>query len=326
TPVIVVTVGLGLDQRRTFAGAGALHRVPGLVVDLENILSVDDDAGDAVGSGGFGDVLHWAGVGVVRVLVVEIVLDHIDKRQFEQRRVVERTVKLGRGIGAVAAEIDHDLLAAACPDGEGRTSGDHWAGSNHAVGTHEADRLVGDVHFAGVAAVETGRPEIILRGHFLDIHALGDGVTGRAMGTVDQVDFFEGALVVQRSADARRDRFLSGIHMVVAAVVRLGEHLVDDGAVEPPDAQDGRIHINQFLVRQVLRPVADFTVGPGDFAADGYRRAGGGNTFQERAASLRWKRRACGSIGRGRSACHGRSPIKREFAISKSYADHANKF
>ena len=201
----------------------------------------------------------------MRVLVVEIVLDHVDKRQFEQRRVVERTVELGRGIGAVAAEIDHNLLAAARPDSEGRTSGDHRAGPDHAVGTHEADRLVSDVHLAGVAAVEAGGAEIVLRGHLLDIHALGDCMTGRTMRAVDQVDFFEGALVVQRSADAGRDRFLSGIHMIVAAIVRLGEHLVDDGAVEPPDAQDGRIHIDQLLVRQVFRPDSRFHRRPRRF-------------------------------------------------------------
>src|SRR5450759_5259408 len=39
-PVVVIAIGLGLDQRRPFAGARAIHRVLGGVVDLEHVLSV----------------------------------------------------------------------------------------------------------------------------------------------------------------------------------------------------------------------------------------------------------------------------------------------
>ena len=145
----------------------------------------------------------------MRVLVIEIVLQHVDERQFQQRRVVQGAMEGRRGVGAIAAETDGHLLAAPGAECEGRAGGKNGSRTDHAVSTDVAAGLVREVHLARVSAVETGRPEIIFGGHLLHIDAFRDGMAGRTMRAEDDVELLERPFVVQRRANAGGDRFLA---------------------------------------------------------------------------------------------------------------------
>jgi hypothetical protein len=139
------------------------------------------------------------------------------------------------------------------------------------------------VHLRAVAAVQAGGAEVVLGAHELEVDALGDGVPGRPVGGIDQVDLVERPVVAQRRADAGGDRLLPGVEVIVAAVGRVIEHLVGHGALMPADAQDGRVHVDQFLVAQVLGPEADLAIGPGHAGGHGQADPGQSGDLEKAA-------------------------------------------
>src|SRR5450759_810548 len=114
---------------------------------------------------------------------------------------------------------------------------------------------------------------------------------GRTMRAEDDVELLERPFVVQRSANASGDGFLAGIEMDEIAEAAVAQLFVGQSALEPSDAQDGRIHIDQFFVRQILRPIADFAIGPGDLAAQRHCRTCCSKSLQKSAARGRCGRR-----------------------------------
>ena len=201
------TIGLGLDQRRPLAGAGALggflHRQP----DREDVIAVDGNAGHAVAAGLAGhlgierDGLERRGGGV------EIVFAHEDRRRVVHRGEVEALVKGAVIDRAVAEKGDADIVAALLPGAHADADGMTDAGPDNAIGAEQADRLVIKMHGAAAAAADAvGLAEQF--GHdALRISALGQRVAMPAMCRGDPVR------AAEMGADADAGGFLADIEV-----------------------------------------------------------------------------------------------------------------
>src|SRR5665647_1575128 len=104
---------------------------------------------------------------------------------------------------------------------------------------------------------------------------------GRTMRAEDDVELLERPFVIQRRANASGDGFLAGIEMDEIAEAAVAQLFVGQSALEPSDAQDGRIHVDQFFIGQILCPIADFAIGPSDLATHRYCRACSGESLQK---------------------------------------------
>ena len=115
---------LGFDQGGAFAAVGALDGFVGGVVDLAGVGAVDDDAGDAVSDGAFGEVfaavLHVGRRGVGP----EIVFDEEHEAEILHGGEVDAFVGDAGGLAAVA-DVGHDGDVAALQARAQRDAGEH---------------------------------------------------------------------------------------------------------------------------------------------------------------------------------------------------------
>ncbi len=175
-------IGLGLDQRRTLAGAGALGRLLHRQPDGEHVIAVDGDAGHAVGGGLGGDLgvkrdrLQRRGGGV------EIVLADEHRRRPLHSGEVERFVEAAMVGGAVAEEGNADVVPPllTCTHADANRMAD--AGSNDAVGAEQADRAVVEMHGAATAAANAVNFAEQFGHHPAGIGPLGQRMAMAAMG------------------------------------------------------------------------------------------------------------------------------------------------
>src|SRR5581483_4603460 len=144
-------VGLALDQRRPLAGPGAGDAARRRLVDGEDVVAVDDDAGDAVTRGASGHVRHGMRVGGRRLRGVHVVLADVEHRQLPGRGDVEAFVERSRVGGAVAEKGDGNAALPVHLSGEPRAGDDRDAAADDAVGAEHADAEIGDVHRAALA-------------------------------------------------------------------------------------------------------------------------------------------------------------------------------
>ena len=215
--VLAVAVGHGLDQRRSLAGAGAVHRLAQHQIDLDAVVAVHGDAGDLVGRGPVRDLGDRGGVAVGRGEGVLVVLADEDHRQLPHRRQVERFVEDALVGRAVAEEGHGHPVRALEPGGKPGAGGERHGRADDAVGAHDVELHVGDVHGAAEALAVAGLAPHQLRHHAVDAGALGDAVAVAAVVGGDDV------VVAQGRADAGGDRLL--------ALVAVGRAL-DDAFLE----------------------------------------------------------------------------------------------
>src|SRR5579859_6138232 len=107
------------QERRSVARPGALDRLVRRLVHAAYVLPVAFPARDAKGLRALRDIAGRR-LQVVRVLVVEVVLAHIDHRQLPQRRHVHALVHQALPERALAEKADRDLVGAPLLRRQGR--------------------------------------------------------------------------------------------------------------------------------------------------------------------------------------------------------------
>ncbi len=208
-------VGLGLDQRRALAGAGALDGGARNLEHGEDVVAVDRDAGDAIGGGLAGDLGIEGRLGERRRRGVEIVLADEDDRRLLDAGEVHRLVEAAVVDRAVAEEGDADVVAALGPGADAGAGGVADAGGDDAVGAEQADRAIVEMHGAAAAAAAALDLAEQLGHQDVGIHALGEGVAMAAMGRGHPVGGAE------MGADADGGRLLADIEMEEAGGLAL---------------------------------------------------------------------------------------------------------
>ena len=208
-------VGLGLDQRRAFAGAGAfgclLHGKP----DGERIVAVDGDPDHAVAGGTLGD--FWVerdGLERSRGRI-EVVFADKDGRRALDGREIQRFVKGAVVRRAVAEEGDADIVGAFLTRAHADTDGMADAGADDAVGPEEADGPVIEVHGAAAPAADAIGPAEKLGHDATGVRTLGQGMAVTTMGGRDPVG------PPQMRTDADRRRLLSDVKVQEAGCLAL---------------------------------------------------------------------------------------------------------
>ena len=215
--VLAVAVGHRLDQGRPLAGAGAVYRLAQYEVDLDAVVAVHGDAGDLVGGRAVRDLGDGRGVPVGRGERVLVVLADEDYRQLPHRREVERFVEDALIRRAVAEEGHRHPIRPLQLGGEAGAGGERHGGADDAVGPHDVELHVRDVHGAAEALTVARLAAHQLRHHAVDARALGNAVAVTAVVGGDDV------VIAQRRADAGGDRLL--------ALVAVGRAL-DDAFLE----------------------------------------------------------------------------------------------
>ncbi len=147
----LVTVGVGLDQRRAGAGPGAGEGLRGDPPHGEQVIAVNRDARDSIRDCPFrqpwdgGCRCQWA------VLAVVVVLDDDDDRQSPDGRHVQALVE-GADVGrTVAGERHAHLSLLAVLRGEARPDGDREVGTHYRVRADDALFEICEVHRAALA-------------------------------------------------------------------------------------------------------------------------------------------------------------------------------
>jgi hypothetical protein len=136
----VVTVRLALEQGRTVACPGPVHRRLGSGVYGPQVIAVYDGGWEAVGARSRGDIGTGGRAGHRRELGVEVVLAHEHKREPLDRRHIQALVEVALVRGAVPEEADRDssLLL-------GRQTGPQPGGDRAADDPVAADQAVLEV-------------------------------------------------------------------------------------------------------------------------------------------------------------------------------------
>jgi hypothetical protein len=216
-------VGHGVQELRPPARADPAKQICADEIDRENVVAIHLLAGHADRRGARQRTLarrHRIGRGGGRPAIV---LAHEQHRQGMDRRPVESFEERTAVHRAVAEEAHHqpvfppELHRVGCADRNRDAGGDDPVGAQH------ADREVGDVHRAALAAVEAAGAAEQLAHHALHGSALGERMAVAAMRRRD--------VVVRRQvdADARGDRLLAGGQVQRAADLRLGERRAEGG-------------------------------------------------------------------------------------------------
>ena len=157
----------------------------------------------------------------MRIFVVEVVLAHVDDRQFPQLRHVHRLVKHALTERAFAKETDRHPPVAEPLARKRRASRQRRAAADNRVRAEVARVLIGDVHRAAFApAVAFFFAEQFAK-HPVNRRAFGEAVSVSAMRAGDIV------LTVQRFADANGNRFFADVQVRQSGHFRAHVKLVD---------------------------------------------------------------------------------------------------
>ena len=181
--VPAVAVRLRLDQRRPAARPGAFDGRPGGEVHGVGVVAVDDRRLQAVGRRPVGGgVADGGDLADRRVLHVQVVLAHEDRRQLVHGGEVERLVE-GADVRRPVTEEGHgDLVGAAQPGRPRRPVGDAQVGADDGVAAHHPVLDAGQVHRTALAAEQAGAPPEHLGDDRSRRHAAGDRVAVAAVG------------------------------------------------------------------------------------------------------------------------------------------------
>ena len=242
-------IGLGLDERRAGAGAGAtdslLHHLP----DGDDVIAVDGNARNAIGGGLGGDLGVQRRRGERRRGGVEIVLADEDRRRLLDAGKVQRLVEAAMVDGAIAEKGDADAIRAVHAGADAGADRMADAGGDDAVGAEEADRAVVEMHRAAASAAAAVALAEQLGHQDVGIHALGERMAMAAMGRGDPVGR------PQMRADADGGRLLADIKVQEAGRLALAAGDLRD-AFEAPQQHHPLIEIDQCGGRQSGRQSA----------------------------------------------------------------------
>ncbi len=228
----VVAIGLGLDQRRAFAAAGALGGAGHGLAHDQRVHAVHHLAGDAVGAGAVGDVGQLGDVVPRHRHAVHVVLGHEDDGQVERAGHVQALVEGALVGGAIAEEADHHAVGAHQLLRQRRADGHRQVAAHDARGAQVAVIHVGDVHRAALALAVAARFAHHLGHHlvvvfllglrrFGSLVAVGVRVAMPAMGAGDEV------VIAQRGDRAHRHRFFAGVEVRCAFQHAFGQQAGD---------------------------------------------------------------------------------------------------
>ncbi len=227
-----------LDQRRAVAGAGAGHGLAHGGMHLQHVVAVDAHAGNVVGRGPVGDLLHRRGLPVGGVERVLVVLAEEDHRQLPHRGDVEGLVEEPLVLGTVPEERDHHPVGLPQALRQRGAGAQGQRGADDAVGAQDAQGQVGDVHGAAQAPAIAGLAAHQLGHHALQVRALGDAVAVAAVVAADVV------VRAQVGAGPRGDGLLADVAvrgaLHVARLEQLGRVLL-----EAADAVHGAVQFQQ---------------------------------------------------------------------------------
>src|SRR6266511_1544424 len=232
-------VGHALEEGGTVAAASPFDCLAGCGVHCADVLAVDDLGGDAERRGPSGDLAR-RGLGVGRVLVVEVVLADEDDRELPQRGHVHDLVQHALAEGPLAEEAHGDLAGAAHLRRQCRPRGDAGASRDDRVRAEVAGVRVGDVHGAALAPAVPGLLAQQLREHPVHLRPLGQAVAVPAMRAGDVV------VAAEDRAHADRHRLLAHVEMGQARHLGPEVQLVDV-QLEVADAEHGRVHLERVL-------------------------------------------------------------------------------
>ena len=200
-------VGLGLDQRRPFAAAAALHGLLHRGPHRHHVIAVHRHPCDAIG-GSAGRDFGVVGDGVERRRRrVEVVFADEHHGRLQEPRDVQRLMETAMARRAIAEEGDADIPGAAVLGADRHPQRMRRPRGDHAVGAEQADRAVIEMHRAAPPADDAAALAVELGHQRLGVHSLGEGMAVAAMGGGDPVGGRE------MGADAGRHRFLADIEM-----------------------------------------------------------------------------------------------------------------
>ncbi len=236
--MIVVTVGLGLDQRRAATGPGPLHRAQGGRPDRGRVHTVADLARHAVGRRAIGNVGEQHVPGLRGELGIAVVLADEHHRQAQHGGEVGRLMEAADVGGAVAEEGHRDGAVAAVGAGERRAHRDRDARAHDPVRAEHADRQVVDVHAPAPAVAVAVDSAIQFGEHPAKVRALGDRMAMPAVGGGDLV------FVPQRADRASGDRLLPDVEMQETGQ-RAGLHQPTGLGLEHPDAHHPAVQVQE---------------------------------------------------------------------------------
>src|SRR5919106_39389 len=181
-----------LDERGAIAGARPPDRSVGRGAHLDHVLPVQGLSGDPEGSRSRRD-LAGRRLPVMRVLVVEDVLAHVDHRELPQRRHVHDLVEHALTERSLAEEARGDTVGALQLGGHRGAGRDAGAAGDDGVGAEVAGLGIGDVHRAAFAVAVARLLAEELGEHPIDGGALRETVTVTAVGAGDDVLATKGA-------------------------------------------------------------------------------------------------------------------------------------
>ena len=234
---------IDVEEHRPVALARVRERLDGRAVDGLDVLPVDGDGAHAVRLGALGQVLDRQLLARGRGLGPAVVLADEERRHAPELRQVERLVDGADVGGAVAEERDRHARLVAELEGERGAGHGREPAAHDGVRAHVPALDVVEVHRAAVAVRAALELAVELGHQLVRMRALGERVPVRAVGRGDHV------AVLERAADADRDRFLTDRDVQEAGQLAGAEALLDL-LLEAPDQEHLAEEVAQRLLGQ----------------------------------------------------------------------------
>jgi hypothetical protein len=178
---------LALDQVRTFAGPGMRGRALGSFVHREDVITIHDFGGDAIGRAAVGHIcaehllVEWS-----RIRVLVVVADQ-HQRRVRDRCEIDSFVPVAAAGSAVAEEAEGDVPAAFVFLAESRAGRYGNRGADGAYDGDDFEPQVAHVHVAVAAASEAADPAHVLSQHLAGSDAPDEVQTHVAVAGKEEV-------------------------------------------------------------------------------------------------------------------------------------------
>ena len=252
--MVVVAVGLVLEEGGPFATPRPGDRLPGRFEHCQRIHPVDHDAGHAVTRSPVGDVVDCLVALLPGELAKPVVLADEDDRQLIKSRHVRRFVEGTFVARAIPEEAAGDVIRAAVLVRKRRADRDGRPRANDAVRPQHPQVEVRDVHAPALALAVPGRPAEELGVHLLQIAAFGHQVAVAPVGAGDLV------AVAQVHHHARGDGFLADVEVECPRDLP-GLHELPRLFLEGADAHHPAVDIQEHLVRDASHRLSPLLPG-----------------------------------------------------------------
>src|SRR5690348_440423 len=154
--VAVPAIGLALEERGAVAGARAFDGFRGRVVNSEDVVAVQADAGEAISLGAIGKINQRGLQAQGHGFGPQIVLADIDDGQAVNAGEVQGFMETAQAGGAISKERDNDGIFALLFESEGDAGSNGKLAGNAAGGSDGVYWRIAHVSGSGFAAVGAG--------------------------------------------------------------------------------------------------------------------------------------------------------------------------